>query len=243
MTVDYNPQKGYAVMTFDSTDARGFTDTFTKIYVGKQYPGSNVWQKVQLFDVEDPSDFSFTFIDYYVTPNKDFRYIFVPYKTATQQSESPGLALPSRGYITPLLEGVMITDGQTSYYSDLDVEISANRQYAVSYVQPYYARTPHAIHNGSLDYYKGSCSALWLPKDSNGDYTKEGCNEYKQEFMNWLTDGNLKILKTRQGQVWQISIDEEISNYDDDFIDDGKISFNWTEIGDVPTTGGIVVLE
>lgn len=264
MTVEYKPQEGYAIMTFNSTDAQRFTDTFTKIYVGKQYPGSNAWERVQLFDVDDPSNFSFTFVDYYVIPMKTYRYIFVPFKTDTQQSQSPGLSFPSNDYITPLQEGVMITDGETYYYSDLDVEIKASRQYAVSYVQPYYARTPHAIHNGNLDYYKGSCSALWLPKDDSGNYIKEGCsewkrirtegnwewiktregsNEYKQGFMNWLTDGNPKVLKTRQGQAWLVSIDEEISNYDDDFIDDGHISFNWTEIGDMPTTGGIVMLS
>lgn len=242
MIIENRPQEGYIYMEIEAKDFENLPNpAFQGIRIKRRVNDSgDTAITLKEFEIEDSTDFSFSIYDLLGKSGTTYTYYILPL-IGTGDSATEGLGLVEE--ITAKLNGVFITDGDEWYYSDLNAKVEFERSYSVSYVTPYYSKYPHAIQTGYGNYNHGSCSALWLPKDNTNHYTKEGCDDYKEAFIDFLTNGEKKVLKDRQGHIWCISIDEDITGYADDYIADGEVSFNWTEIGEVPYEDmGIVVV-
>ena len=57
--------------------------------------------------------------------------------------------------------------------------------------------------------------------------------QYREDVKTWLNNKCPKILKFHDGRIWLIGITGEISDNGDDHNDIRKLSFEWTEIGNV----------
>lgn len=128
------------------------------------------------------------------------------------------------------------------YVAALNTKFSNKRQYGMTYAQTYYSRYPHAVRNGSMNYSSGSVSGLFLDKTPNGEFTIQNAQEYKEGVIDFLSDGNWKLVKTGEGHLWYVQVDGELQEDYSEFAGASTITFNWTEIGKV-TDEGIVVVE
>ena len=132
-------------------------------------------------------------------------------------------------------DGLFIGDYETQYFAPLNCKTETTRNTQSNYVTTLSGRTPYKISNTSLNYTTGQTSALFMPLDQYNQPIKQVSKEYAEAVVDYLTDGKEKILKTSDGRVWYVTIDPEVNiAFDDNYIGAGDISFNWTEINDVP---------
>jgi hypothetical protein len=111
--------------------------------------------------------------------------------------------------------------------------VTRNNQ--VNYTTTIGARTPYRISNANTNYTTGSSSAIFCPIDMNGNPIKTVTKGYISEVVDFLTDGETKLLKTSDGDMWFVSIDPQIQiSFDNYYIGSSQISFDWTEIDDIP---------
>ena len=91
---------------------------------------------------------------------------------------------------------------------------------------------PYVVSNANTDYESGQFSMMFMPKDSDGEYTTENDYIYREDIKAFLNDGKPKIMKLSDGRIWMIATTDGLTE------DNGEVehyvhhSFNWVEIGD-----------
>ena len=91
---------------------------------------------------------------------------------------------------------------------------------------------PYVVSNANTDYESGQFSMMFMPKDSDGEYTTENDYIYREGIKAFLNDGKPKIMKLSDGRIWMIATTNGLTE------DNGEVehyvhhSFNWVEIGD-----------
>lgn len=226
---------GCVIITHTKEDVTGSLPT--KVKIQRRFSQMLRYNTIGEKNITDATDLNFTALDYYVKPNKSYDYMFV-YEFST------GEELSSKITISTPFVGILLRDSRGEYISGLNAKCSYKRNRAVKYVQSFYGRTPHAIINGNANYDTGNCSGLFLPLDDKGKPII--CNpgqwnaEWNKAFLDFLTNGEVKLLKIYSGEMWMVQIDdtpyEELASV-------GSISdfrFSWTEITDVPETELVV---
>lgn len=132
-------------------------------------------------------------------------------------------------------DGLFVGDESTQYLAPLDCETSTSKNTQLNYVTTLSGRTPYRISNTNLNYITGQSSAIFMPLDQNMDPIKQNTKEYTNQVVDFLSNGESKILKTSDGDIWYVSIDENIqidfNNYYKGYY---RVLFNWAEIDEVP---------
>jgi len=134
-----------------------------------------------------------------------------------------------------VFDGIFVGDENKQYMAILNCSTSIVRNTQQNYVTTLLGRTPYKVSNANVNYTTGQSSGLFVRFDEYNKPIAEMSNSYRIEVIDFLTDGNDKILKTSNGDVWLVSIDSNVDlNFDDNYSGYNLISFSWTEIGDVP---------
>lgn len=132
-------------------------------------------------------------------------------------------------------DGLFIGNYEKQYMAYLDCSTTTKRSVQSEYVTTLNGRTPYVVSNSNINYTTGSSSGLFSRLDNRNQPIAEMTDSYRDEVVDFLTDGTNKIIKTNTGGMWYVSIDPEVNIENDDrYIGHNIISFNWTEIDDVP---------
>lgn len=132
-------------------------------------------------------------------------------------------------------QGLFVGNYEKQYVAHLSCSTSVTRNTESKYVTTLLGRTPYVVSNSNLNYSTGSSQGLFSRLDNNNQPIAELTDEYRNEVVDFLTDGTDKILKTSTGGIWLVSIDPQINiEPDDNYLGFNIISFDWTEIDDVP---------
>lgn len=70
----------------------------------------------------------------------------------------------------------------------------------------------------------------------------QSADQYRRQVKNFLADGTLKVLKTKEGDMWSIGVNGTVQENHERFPGAIPLSFEWTEIA-VPPEYGIVVMR
>ena len=144
--------------------------------------------------------------------------------------------LEYKGYeISSWFDGLFIGDYTKQYVAPYNCNTTYTQITQSNYVTTLSARTPYKVINANVNYASGNSSALFLQLDNNNNPIPDYSGEYTEEILTYLTNGEDKILKTSRGEIWLVTIDQEVNvDPNDNYEGTRIISFNWTEIGDVP---------
>lgn len=214
-----------------------------KVVVYRQVFGTAIWNTIFEFDIEDVSELNFELLDILALGGEKYNYSIdlmadgsiLPVQSYILDNKDPITREP-KGYEC-WFEGMLIGNFETQYLVPLDWQVDYDRNTSVEYVNTLAGRTPYRVSNSENNYDTGSASGLFVPI-IDGRPTPENSHAYHKEVINFLSDGTEKILKTSDGQIWCISVDDAITvPFDDRFKGRNMIEFNWTEIGDVPPFG------
>lgn len=136
--------------------------------------------------------------------------------------------------ITTDFRGLFIIDRDNIFATELDVQITEQRNKPRSIITTINRKYPFVISNGMNDYDSGSVSAQWLEYDpSCDDWDINGGRRFVRNLKDFLNNGSVKLLKYEDGRMWLIDVSSSSIN---DTEDDGHLqvhtSFDWTENGD-----------
>ena len=186
-------------------------------------------------EIANKTELSFSVRDITAMSHTKYRYYVIP---VIGDKEAVG----TYEDVESVFSAYFIGNLNQQYVCALNARCERALHYGMSYVQTFYRQFPHAIQNGNMKYNTGNFSGLFLDRDENGEFTKDNARMFKEQMMDFLSDGSQKIIKTGEGNLWHVQINGEIKENWSDFIGASTISFEWTEVGPM-TDKGIVVVE
>ena len=130
-------------------------------------------------------------------------------------------------------DGIFIVEKEQGFNTILEVDIQAQKNRPSALVNTIERKYPFVVSNGKNNYYSGSTSGVFIEFDYDACQfkVKEGW-QYREQFMEFLQNGNPKILKHDDGRMWLVTIVDNPSESASEHPDKVITSFNWAETGD-----------
>ena len=137
--------------------------------------------------------------------------------------------------------GAYLVDKDTTYYIGLDAKVSSVERIQNSSVETTLSSEyPIVFYGSKTNYYSGNFSGTIIKYDRSNDYFDfDASVDYREQYINWLTNQKPKVLKMWDGRIWLINVTDNISYSDDDHPDKVEISFNFVETGDTTNTNNL----
>lgn len=205
------------------------------VLLKRRSPNTFKWQTIFVREIHDREDFEVTYNDYTVRAGAEMEYAVVPifyglehnYSTVTVKSTFAHMFLISQDTVY----GTIITDG----FCD------TTRNIPSSNVELLNQKYPIFVRNSQANYDTGDCTGSFIKlEDSDGECSTEmteTANDYtrimyQKEVMDFIANGEPKILKLPDGRMWITQITPNPTDTADTQYNNRNISFSWVEIGD-----------
>lgn len=224
---------------FNGTITAGNVDyilaQINSIKVKRRVKGTFDWITLFTVPISKVSDVDFVRYDYIAKNNETYEYAIVPVIGNTEGEYSIN-SIKSEFY------GIFITDNKSSYKFLEGASYSGNeRSNQTGIFEPYGSKYPVVIKNGALSYDKGTLTGTVITFDANQELDREGTIERLKAIENFLTEPTGKILKDFNGNIWLVSITDNIpvTYYSEVGMGFAQVSFNWNEIGSATDSGDL----
>lgn len=199
----------------------------TDILVKRRKKGTFSWQIIYHKRIEKSSDFEFSFFDRYASSGITYEYGLVQVLGNIEGN----LIITE---CNSEFDGCYILDKEQSFHLILNFKLDRQKNAPRSYVTGLNKKYPNIIQTSQANYYTGSVNATVV------EYLSEQCSldmehavEYRDLFMEFLTNGTAKILKTAAGQCYLISIVDTPSESSTEHWNLPSTSFSWIQVGSV----------
>ena len=172
---------------------------------------------------------NFVYNDYFARGREtQYEYALVPVL-------SNGTELPYiKTTVNSVFYGAVITDGTTTYQILLDPEITeTDRNRKSSVVTTLNKKYPFVFFGGESNYTSGSFSGTAIRYLGNDQFDPAHSHWYREELIDWLTNGEPKILKIEDGRIWMVVVNGNVKASNSEHPDKVSLSFDFTEIGNV----------
>lgn len=232
VTIQNDPYKGGLVIkaTPNVDDVGGIAS----IVIGRKRSDSTKWTEIHTISVTTIEDLSFELVDYITLSGVSYSYNFgimdadsiLPIESGTIEN------------IKCTFEGLFVGNANAQYIAGSNFKTETKRNTQRQYVTTLAGRYPYAVSNADTNYTTGKSTGLFLRlTDDQKRFIPDNDHSYANEVLDFLIDDTAKIIKTHDGQAWYVSIDANPSETYSDFMGVHPISFNWTEIGELPNMG------
>lgn len=199
--------------------------------------GDLVYSGDNYYEVNDSSIFSevrFHMLDKHVLSGNTYEYLLVP---VIDDIQMVGVSAEI-DYDMPFLH---VEDSSGEMFAYMNISVTEQRNTSVGYVKPLWGKYPHVVRNSDTNYASGSTEALFIPFDSACMPDVSKATRSRNTALDMLTNGLQKVMRTPDGRGWTISVDSEPRVNKDEFFGADTVSFDWTEIGEFPSTGVIML--
>ena len=130
-------------------------------------------------------------------------------------------------------DGMFVLDKDNVYSAPLNVGIYPVTQNKNSNtISTLNNKYPFVIYNGKANYKSGSAIGLFVGYGDSVEYDFDNDLQYRENVLEFLTNGKPKILKTYHGYLFIINVIDTISVDRDSHDKNVNISFSWVECGD-----------
>lgn len=190
-------------------------------------------------------------IDFLEPNNVEVEYMYVPvFKLGTEATKdidvnSHSIKVKSE-FISDMVVGRTNNGEMNGYPARFNETLTTQRNRQTGLVQTMGSKKPYNVINGLSDYYSGSLQANFILLDADCNLDLHQVSDYRKKIDDFLANGESKIIKTIDGQMYMVSLDNTINHNDDGYYcyDDGffhlmDTSFNWNEIGDAFSIGDL----
>lgn len=204
------------------------------IVISRKRSDSSSWEQIHIVNVKAVEDLSFELVDYITLSGVSYSYAIDLMNANNSTPIESGLF----ENILCVFEGLFIGNAQRQYVAGSNFKTTVKRNTLKDYVTTLAGKYPYAVSNSELNYSTGSSSGLFLKYSlETKRFIPDVDHSYANEILDFLIDKTSKIIKTHDGQMWYVSIDANPSEVYSEYIGAHSISFNWTEIGEVPNLG------
>lgn len=219
-----NSQCKVKIVSVKDAEALG---SITSLKINRREKGDTAWTVISTIAVSTSANLSYTYYDIYPRSRRTYEYRFTTYAGAT--------AVASVDYeIECNFDELYISDGTTEYLLFLNLKYNEKSKTAAGYQELLNSKYPRKIKNGLSAYFTGTVQGIPLPLDANGNPTGVGAQKYKEQFLGFLDNDNVKYIKGPRGEVRLVYIDADPEIQDADAEGAEPASFSWTEYGAAP---------
>ena len=191
------------------------------------------WITLQAYPIHTKEDLFKSFIDQTAAPGVEYEYAAVPYNNGSEYGYYSSI-------ITPDTDRLVVVDS-TALWATICTDGFANsqRNSPPGTIEPLNSKYPTIIHNGMANYDTVSITAGWFPTAEDGCTILVGeeysawVSRYAKEFMDFLTNKHVRLLKNVDGRMWLGYTTTLPANNARDVYWDREITFGITEIADV----------
>ena len=199
----------------------------SNIIIKRREAGTFEWFPIIERPVTSSDDFNFNEYDIYPASGMTYEYAAVPIVNGAEGTYSIAECDVS-------FNELIIIDKDETYSTMYDIEISQDKNNTSSVVVPYGARYPIYVANALNDYYTGNISATFLNMNCNNPNPSiKEIMKFRKDILNFLNNRKVKYIKDPFGRCWIASIGTAISDEDNGHPYLHKISFDFTEVGNI----------
>ena len=209
-------------------------DTISKIRLKRREKGGS-WLTIYEKTVNGAEDMTFTYYDEIARGRGAvYEYAISPVVGVMEQSMTTVSCVSE-------FDGAVITDGETSYHILLEPSVTQTaRTRPCTVIQTMNGKYPFVFYNGDTNYDSGTFSGVVIEYDNETDtFDFDGGDAYRRKFLDWLLDGNSKILKMYDGRIWMIAVSGEAAQSSEEHYDKVTISFPFVEVGSVESSNDL----
>ena len=236
------------LVTFDDNNvkASGVADVSLgyNFSVYREVKDTNQLMKVAYLD-----DGSLSVIDYNVVNNQTYKYYIFK-----EDSTSISAAVTSNEVLTCWQDWSLVdltyNDDEDVYYADpnqiwkfnLNLSSDSQTQTFDSTVYNNFTQFPK-VSVGKLNYATGGLTCLLgnIQKLNNGEISYFEPSNMIEEWNDFCSNGNIKLLKNRKGNAMLVMITGSSSQVDDVIKEQpNTITFSWVQVGDI---NGVTIIE
>ena len=201
----------------------------SSLRVKRRKVGTFDWITLFEIPIQAVEDFNFERFDRFARSGMSYEYAVIPIIGGIET----GLIINN---VESNFEGMYIIEDGKTYSTILDVEISANKNTPNAVVNTLNRKYPYFVKNGVNNYYSGSAIALFLNKDTDGDFVPKYDWQYNDNILEFLGNGKVKILKHEDGRMWMVNITGNVKEQSDGHPDKKMVSFEWVEVGNAESS-------
>lgn len=160
--------------------------------------------------------------------NKDLMDMAVPVVDEIEQVYTSTSAVSD-------FDGAWLMDKDISYYVGLEPAVTnITRNQEASVETTLGSKYPIVFYGSEANYYSGNFSGVIIKWDrANDAFDFDGSIDYRETFINWLTNKKPKVLKMYDGRAWLMNVNGNVSYSDDEHPDKVEISFDFVETGNL----------
>lgn len=202
-----------------------------KIKIKKRYVGEFNWNTIYEKEIHSNEDFAIEFYDYYSPSKQMVEYAYVAIIGGAEST-------PISSSVQSEFESYFICDKDASYPMILDTanEVELNR--STSVIQTIGSKYPYVVTNGTMKYYSGTLTATFIElKDDDFDVAHGWV--YRNQLDEFLSNGNAKIIKSFEGQMYMVNVIDNISRTDNGHYQNISQKINWVECGNPKDIGDL----
>lgn len=204
------------------------TNNTTALIIKRRLKNTFTWAIVTVIDINFTEDFNFVIEDRLCTSNKTYEYSIVPYVNGTEGR-----------YISVMVDshfkGLHILN-LSHMYSSYSYTLNTEKNKPRSVITVFGKKYSFVDSNGEPDYYNGDVEGLFLSLNDNCEFDTGNYREHFDEILDFLNDGNTKVLKVEDGRIFMCIISGNPSDTFDKSIGFSNIRFPWTEVGYMQST-------
>lgn len=221
-------------VSINATAQKTSTGNVNSIKISRKRHGESSWVDIYTVPISSVADLSFNLLDILVLSGSTYDYNF---------DLMSGRTIVESGRVDNIrcwFEGLFVGDFKQYFVAGTNCRTETQRNTAVEYVTTLSGQYPYRVSNADLNYTTGTSSGLFLELDSiHNHFIPDTYHQFSNKVLDYLADGQEKILKTHDGQAWMITVDANPHKAYSGFYGMNPIEFAWTEIGELPPFGMI----
>ena len=198
--------------------------------------GTFEWTGLYEHYFTDINDINFEYVDRYAKGNDtEYEYCIAPVSSEGIEQTYNTVKVISK------FDGAVICDRNISYHILLEPTVdSVTRNREGTIIVTMNNKYPFVFYGSNANYYSGEFSGVAIDYDIDGGLNNfwfpDKSVDYRDKMVDWLTNGEPKILKMFDGRIWMVNINGNVTLDNSDHYRKVAVSFEFVEIGDPSST-------
>ena len=172
----------------------------SKVKIKKRLFGDFEWKTIYEKEVNTNDDFAIEFYDYYEPTNRVIEYSYV-LEVNTSDHDAAVASIESEFY-----NYFICGQNGESYPMIINMQNTPTYNRKSSIIDVPGRKTPYVVNNGVSQYYSGNINVSFIAMDDRCNLDTENAWEYRRELDNFLANGEPKILKSYDGEMWMVHV-------------------------------------
>jgi len=200
----------------------------SSIRIKMREKGTYKWMTIFDISISTASDLTFERFERFCKGGKtEYEIALVPVINGIEGNYSVNTVISD-------FDGIVLSEKDTTFLTPLDAKCTRQRNRTSSILNSIDGKFPTVIINSQNCYDSGTASGVFIQlNEETCDFDVENGWKYRDDFLDFLSDGKPKFLKTYDNKAYIVSIVDNPSENNDEHYQKVTTSFSWIQIGSV----------